>query len=46
MIPLLGHPPAFYVLAMAVLSILATLIGIGHLFLGLLRNLRSYRNGD
>jgi hypothetical protein len=45
MIPLLGHPPSFYISAMAVLSILGTVIGLGHLVLGLLRNLRNYRAG-
>jgi hypothetical protein len=39
MIPLLvGHPPTFYVVTMEVLSILGTIICLGHLFLGLLRN--------
>ncbi|MGN6256289.1 MAG: hypothetical protein ACTHN3_00865 [Solirubrobacterales bacterium] len=46
MIPLLEHPPEFYVTFMAVLSILGTMIGIGHLFVGLLRNIRRFRNGD
>ena len=32
MIPLLEHPPEFYVTFMAVLSILGTMIGIGHPF--------------
>lgn len=43
---LVGHPPEFYVVAMAVLSILGTMIGVGHLFIGLLRNLRNFLDGD
>jgi hypothetical protein len=45
MIPLLGHPPAFYVIAVAVGSILFMLVALGHAFIGLLRNLRNYRDG-
>jgi hypothetical protein len=46
LIPLLEHPPEFYVVTMAVLSILGTMIGVGHLFVGLLRNIRNFRDGD
>lgn len=42
---LLGSPPGFYVLAMSVLSILVTLVGLGNLIIGLLRNLRNLRDG-
>jgi hypothetical protein len=45
MIPLLGHPPAFFVVTMAVLSILFALVGFGHAVLGLLRNVRRFRSG-
>ena len=46
MIPLLlGHPPGFYVIATAILFTLLGLVTLGHAVLGLLRNLRAYRDG-
>lgn len=47
MIPLLvGHPPAFYVVVVAVMSILFMLVAFGHAIIGLLRNLRNFLDGD
>jgi hypothetical protein len=47
MIPLLfGHPPAFLVLATAILTILFASVALGNAIIGLLRNLRNFRDGD
>lgn len=42
----IGHPPDFYVTAMAVLSILFAIVALAHAVIGLMRNVRRYRNGD
>jgi hypothetical protein len=42
---LVGHPPEFYVVATAILSISLGLVALGHALLGLLRNLRRFRDG-
>jgi len=42
---LLWHPPTFYVDAMAVVGALLGLVVLGHAILGLLRDLRKFRNG-
>jgi hypothetical protein len=42
---LFGHPPAFYVIATTALTILFALVALGNRILGLLRNLRNFRDG-
>lgn len=41
----LGQPPDYYVHATAILGIVLLLIVVGHAVLGLLRNLRDFRDG-
>ncbi len=41
----IGQTPDYYVHAMAIFGIMLLLIVIGHAVLGLLRNLRDFRNG-
>ncbi len=41
----IGQPPDYHVHATAILGIVLLLILIGHAVLGLLRNLRDFRNG-
>lgn len=43
---LIGQQPSFYADAAAVLSIAFGVIALGHALLGLLRNLRRFRNGN
>jgi len=40
-----GHPPEFFVFAMATLTVVLFAIGVARALLGLLRDLRRYRDG-
>jgi hypothetical protein len=46
MILLLENPPTFYVVALAVMSLLFMLVALGNRVIGLLRNFRRYRDGN